>query len=62
VPAGNVTINQTIVVPMPDGVSIQASLVTVNYTYTLRYLAVFAWLGVPPTYTLQGSAQFRNFY
>jgi Flp pilus assembly protein TadG len=60
--AGNVTINQSVLIPTPSGVSIRASQVTVNYSYTLNYLAVLTWLGVPGTYTLQGAAEFRNFY
>ena len=60
--AGNVTINQSAWIPVPGAPSISASQVTVNYSYTLNYLAVFAWLGVPSTYTLQGAAEFRNFY
>ena len=62
-PDTNVVINQSVTVAMPAGYgAMSASQVTVNCTYTLNYLAVFTWLGVPSTYTLQGSAQFRNFY
>lgn len=59
---GNVTINQAATIPTPSGISMSASVVTVNYTYTMNYLSVFAWLGVPTTFPLQGSAEFRNFY
>lgn len=62
-PDTNVVINQSVSVAMPAGyAAMTASQVTVNCTYTLNYLAVFTWLGVPSTYTLQGSALFRNFY
>jgi Flp pilus assembly protein TadG len=60
--AGNVTINQGALIPTPSGVSMSASVVTINYGYTMNYLSVFAWLGVPSTYALQGAAEFRNFY
>jgi Flp pilus assembly protein TadG len=60
--AGNVTINQAALIPTSSGVSMSASVVTVNYSYTVNYLSVFSWLGVPSTYTLQGAAEFRNFY
>jgi len=59
---GNVTINQAALIPTPSGVSMSASVVTVNYSYTMNYLSVFSWLGVPSTYALQGNAEFRNFY
>jgi Flp pilus assembly protein TadG len=59
---GNVTINQAATIPTPSGISMSASVVTVDYTYTMNYLSVFAWLGVPTTFPLQGSAEFRNFY
>jgi Flp pilus assembly protein TadG len=59
---GNVTINQAATIPTPSGISMSASVVTVNYTYTMNYLSVFAWLGVPTSFPLQGSAEFRNFY
>lgn len=59
---GNVTINQAATISTPSGISMSASVVTVNYTYTMNYLSVFAWLGVPTTFPLQGSAEFRNFY
>ncbi len=61
VPAGNVTFNNTFFIPTSSGVSISASKVTVTYSYTVHYLAVFAWLGVPSTYPLTGQAVFRNF-
>ncbi len=61
VPAANVTFNNSFFIPTASGVSISASKVTVTYTYTVQYLAVFAWLGVPNTYTLTGQAVFRNF-
>jgi Flp pilus assembly protein TadG len=60
--AAGVTVNQTASIPTPSGTSMSASVVTVNYTYTMNYLAVFAWLGVPTSFPLQGSAEFRNFY
>ena len=60
--AGNVTINQAALIPTPSGASMSASVVTVNYSYTMNYLSVFAWLGVPSTYALTGTAEFRNFY
>lgn len=60
--AASVTINQSVLIPTPSGVSIEASQVTVSYAYTLNYLSVFTWLGVPSTYSLQGAAEFRNFY
>jgi len=59
---GNVTVNQAATIPTPSGISMSASVVTVNYTYTMNYLSVFAWLGVPSSFPLQGSAEFRNFY
>jgi len=59
---GNVTINQAATIPTPSGFSMSMSVVTVNYTYTMNYLSVFAWLGVPSSFPLQGSAEFRNFY
>jgi Flp pilus assembly protein TadG len=58
----NVTVNQAATIPTPSGISMSASMVTVNYTYTMNYLSVFAWLGVPSSFPLQGSAEFRNFY
>lgn len=61
VPGGNVTVNQTFSIPTASGVAIQASKVTVTYTYTVQYLGVFTWLGVPKTYSLTGQAVFRNF-
>jgi len=60
--AGAVTIDQGASIPTPSGVSMSASVVTVNYSYTVNYLSVFTWLGVPSTYALQGTAEFRNFY
>jgi len=60
--AGDVTINQSALIAMPSGVSISASQVTVTHNYTMSYLSVFTFLGVPGTYTLQGTAEFRNFY
>ena len=60
--AGDVTINQSALIAMPSGVSISASQVTVTHSYTMSYLSVFTFLGVPGTYTLRGSAEFRNFY
>lgn len=57
-----VVIDETQVIPGPGGIGIPASRVTVSYSYTMNYLAVFAWLGVPSTYSLQGAAEFRNFY
>jgi Flp pilus assembly protein TadG len=60
--AANVTINQSAWIPVAGSPSISASQVAVNCSYTFHYLAVFAWLGVPSTYTLQGAAEFRNFY
>jgi Flp pilus assembly protein TadG len=60
--SGNVTINQAALIPTPSGVSMSASVVTVNYSYTMNYLSVFAWLGVPSIYALTGNAEFRNFY
>ena len=61
VPAGNVTYNGGFFIPTPSGISISATKVTVTYTYTMHYLGVFAWLGVPSTYPLTGQAVFRNF-
>lgn len=60
--ASNVTVNQTALIATSSGVSISASQVTVSYPYTMNYLSFFAWLGVPSTFTLQGTAEFRNFY
>ena len=60
--AGDVTVNQSALIAMPSGVSISASQVTVTHSYTMSYLSVFTFLGVPGTYTLRGSAEFRNFY
>jgi Flp pilus assembly protein TadG len=60
--AGDITINQSALIAMPSGVSISASQVTVTHSYTMSYLSVFTFLGVPGTYTLRGSAEFRNFY
>ena len=60
--AGGVTVSQTASIPTPSGTPMSASVVTVSYTYTMNYLSVFAWLGVPSQYPLQGSAEFRNFY
>ena len=60
--AGDVTINQSALIAMPSGVSISASQVTVTHSYTMSYLSVFTFFGVPGTYTLKGSAEFRNFY
>jgi len=59
---GNVTVNQNANIPTPSGIAMSASVVTVNFTYTMNYLSVFAWLGVPSSFPLQGSAEFRNFY
>lgn len=59
----DVDVNQSILVPMPAGYgALTASRVTITSTYTLGYLGVFAWLGIPSSYPLQGSAQFQNFY
>jgi Flp pilus assembly protein TadG len=59
----DVDVNQAVSIAMPTGYgALTASRVTITSTYTMHYLAVFAWLGVPSTYTLQGSAQFQNFY
>ena len=60
--AGDVTVNQSALIAMPSGVSISASQVTVTHNYTMSYLSVFTFLGVPGTYTLRGAAEFRNFY
>jgi len=60
--AAGVTVTQKASIPTPSGTPMSASVVTVTYAYTMNYLSVFAWLGVPTSYTLQGSAEFRNFY
>jgi len=60
--AGDVTINQSALIAMPSGVSISASQVTVTHNYTMSYLSVFTFFGVPGTYALRGTAEFRNFY
>jgi len=60
--AAGVTVTQNASIPTPSGTPMSASVVTVTYTYTMNYLSVFAWLGVPSQYPLQGSAEFRNFY
>jgi Flp pilus assembly protein TadG len=60
--AGEVVINQSAWIPVAGAPAIYASQVTVTHSYTFNYLAVFAWLGVPSTYALQGAAEFRNYY
>lgn len=55
-----VTINQSVLIPTASGISISASQVTIDHPYTVNYLTVFTWLGVPATYTLEGRAVFRN--
>jgi Flp pilus assembly protein TadG len=57
----DVTINQAATINN-GGVLMSASTVTVTHSYAMNYVSVFAWLGVPSSYTLQGSAEFRNFY
>jgi Flp pilus assembly protein TadG len=57
----NVTVNQAVPITA-SGVTFTGSQVTVTSTYTVNYLAVFTWLGVPSTYSLTGQAVFRNFY
>jgi Flp pilus assembly protein TadG len=60
--ADNITIDQTVVVATASGTSFQGSRVTVNYSYSVGFLSVFSWLGVPGTYTLQAGVVFQNFY
>jgi hypothetical protein len=57
----DVTINQAATINN-GGVLLSASTVTVTHNYNVNYLAIFTWLGMPSSYTLQGSAEFRNFY
>lgn len=59
--AANVTVDQAVPISDASGITFLASKVTVTYTYTVNYLAVFAWLGVPSSYSLTGQAVFRNF-
>jgi Flp pilus assembly protein TadG len=57
----DVTINQAATINN-GGVLLSASTVTVTHNYNVNYLAIFTWLGMPSSYALQGSAEFRNFY
>lgn len=59
--ASNVTVDQAVPISDASGITFLASKVTVTYTYTVNYLAVFSWLGVPSSYSLTGQAVFRNF-
>jgi Flp pilus assembly protein TadG len=59
--SADVTINQAATINN-GGVLMSASTVTISHAYTMNYVSVFTWLGVPSSYTLQGSAEFRNFY
>lgn len=56
----NVTVEQDVLIPITGG-NIPASRVTVSYAYTLNYLSILEWLGVPGTYTLNARAVFANF-
>lgn len=60
--AADVTVEQDLTIPMPNGVNTSASRVAVSYTYTSTYAAAFSWLGVPTQYPLSTRAQFRNLY
>jgi hypothetical protein len=58
----NVTVDQTLYIPTPSGISISASRVTVTYAYPLTYLPGLSGFGVPATIPLTAYAEFRNFY
>jgi Flp pilus assembly protein TadG len=56
----DVTVNQAFPVAV-GATTVPGSQVTVSYFYTLNYLSIFEWLGVPGTYTLTGRVVFQNF-
>lgn len=62
VPAAEVTVTQTLAVPGPNGVWIQASEVTVQHPYTLVYVPRLPGAQVGTITVLFGRAVFRNFY
>jgi len=57
--SANVSINQSGLIPNP-GAAISGSLVSVTYTYQLRYLPAFP--GMPSNMTLGAKVEFRNLY
>jgi Flp pilus assembly protein TadG len=58
----NVTVNQGAVIPTASGIGMLASQITVTYPYTLKYLPSLSGFAGSGTVTLQGAAEFRNFY
>lgn len=59
---GNVNVNQGAVIPTASGIGMLGSQVTVTYPYTLKYLPSLPGFSGSGTVSLQGSAEFRNFY
>jgi Flp pilus assembly protein TadG len=59
--SADVTVNQAATINN-GGILMSASVVTINHTFTFNYLSMFALLGVPTSYALLGTAEFRNFY
>ena len=59
-----ITVDQSLQIPADNGsgtvVIMNASKVTVSYTYTFQYLPNFMTAGVPTT--LEAESEFRNFY
>lgn len=58
--AGNVAVNQFLLVPTASGVGMTASQVTVTYTYTLHYLPTFT--ATSASVPMSVTTEFKNFY
>lgn len=58
--AGNVTVDQSLLVPTATGVGLTASRVTVTYSYPLTYLPNFG--SISAAVPMSVSAEFKNFY
>jgi Flp pilus assembly protein TadG len=60
--AWNVSVNQSIPVALPTGMSMKMSRVTVTCSYKVQFLSKLPFFGVPSSFPLKATAQFRNLY
>jgi len=59
---GDVTVNQTQTVTLPDSTVMTYSAVTVVHNYPILHLSKFAFFSVPASVNLKASASFGNLY
>lgn len=59
---GDVTVDQTQTVTLPDGTVLSYSVVTVVHSYPILHLSKFAFFSVPSSINLKASASFGNLY